>query len=71
MPNLREDYEQYKELFLSVEAAMVGHKDDHLIPVLTTLLGIVAVESNTPKRKLLAYVADTLDTIYSNPEYFK
>ena len=50
---------------------MVGHTDDYLIPALTTLLAIVAVESDAPKRKVLSYIANVLDTVYSRPEYFK
>ena len=65
------DYAKYKELFNSLEEIMVGHTEDYLIPALTTLLAIVAVESDAPKRKVLSYIANVLDTVYSNPEYFK
>ena len=65
------DYAKYKELFNSLEEVMEGHTDDYLIPALTTLLAIVAVESDAPKRKVLSYIANVLDTVYSNPEYFK
>lgn len=65
------DYAKYRELFNTLEEVMEGHTDDYLIPALTTLLAIVAVESDAPKRKVLSYIANVLDTVYSNPEYFK
>lgn len=65
------DYVKYRELFNTLEEVMVGHTEDYLIPALTTLLAIVAVESDAPKRKVLSYIANVLDTVYSNPEYFK
>ena len=65
------DYAKYRELFNSLEEVMEGHTDDYLIPALTTLLAIVAVESDAPKRKVLSYIAHVLDTVYSRPEYFK
>ena len=65
------DYVKYRELFNTLEEVMEGHTDDYLIPALTTLLAIVAVESDAPKRKVLSYIANVLDTVYSNPEYFK
>ena len=64
------DYVKYRELFNTLEEVMEGHTDDFLIPALTTLLAIVAVESDAPKRKVLSYIANVLDTVYSNPEYF-
>lgn len=65
------DYAKYKDLFNTLEEVMVGHTDDYLIPALSTLLAIVAVESEAPKRKVLSYFANVLDTVYSNPDYFK
>jgi len=65
------DYAKYKELFDALEETMVGHTEDYLIPALTTLLAIVAVESDAPKRKVLSYIANVLDTVYDRPGYFK
>lgn len=59
------DSENYKRLLMQIDDALNGHHIDEVIPALAFVLAVAAFRSNTEKRIALAFVAETMDTIYS------
>ena len=59
------DSEEYKRLLAELNDVLNNHKYDDVIPATALVLAVAAYRSRAEKRLVLAFVAETLDNIYS------
>lgn len=62
------DSKEYKHLLIQFDKILNGHKYDDVIPATALVLAVAAYRSRAEKRLVLAFVAETLDKIYSLAE---
>ena len=62
------DSKEYEHLLSQFDKILIGHKYDDVIPATALVLAVAACRSRAEKRLVLAFVAETLDKIYSLAE---
>ena len=62
------DSKEYEHLLSQFDKILNGHKYDDVIPATALMLAVAAYRSRAEKRLVLAFVAETLDKIYSLAE---
>lgn len=62
------DSKEYEHLISELNEILHNHKYDDVIPATALVLAVAAYRSRAEKRLVLAFVAETLDKIYSLAE---
>jgi hypothetical protein len=62
------DSKAYEHLLVELNDVLNDHKYDDVIPATALVLAVAAYRSRAEKRLVLAFVAETLDKIYSLAE---
>jgi hypothetical protein len=66
--DMGKDSKEYERLLSQFDKLLNGHKYDDVIPATALMLAVAAYRSRAEKRLVLAFVAETLDNIYSLAE---